>query len=72
MKRSRYTEEQIIWILKEHAAGQSASTLCRKHGILWASFGGPFESARMMLAHLTLGSCENRFAKVSRQFHAKV
>lgn len=38
MKRSRYTEEQIIGILKEHAAGQSASELCRKHGISDATF----------------------------------
>ena len=38
MKRSRYTEEQIIGILKEHAAGLSASDLCRKHGISDATF----------------------------------
>lgn len=33
MKRSRFTDEQIIGILKEHQAGPSASELCRKHGI---------------------------------------
>lgn len=33
MKRSRYTEEQIIGILKEHRAGLGASELCRKYGI---------------------------------------
>lgn len=33
MKRSRYTEEQIIGILKEHRAGLPAVELCRKHGI---------------------------------------
>ena len=38
MKRSRYTEEQIIGILKEHAAGLSASELCRKRGISDATF----------------------------------
>ncbi len=38
MKRSRYTEEQIIGILKEHAAGLTASELCRKHGISDATF----------------------------------
>lgn len=38
MRRSRYTEEQIIGILKEHAAGLSASELCRKHGISDATF----------------------------------
>lgn len=33
MKRSRYTEEQIIGILKEHRAGLAAAELCRKYGI---------------------------------------
>ena len=35
MKRSRFTEEQIIGILKEH---QPAADLCRKHGISDATF----------------------------------
>ena len=38
MKRSRFTEEQVIGILKEHQAGLSASELCRKHGISDATF----------------------------------
>jgi len=38
MKRSRFTEEQIIGILKEHQAGHSASDLCRRHGISDATF----------------------------------
>ena len=38
MKRSRYTEEQIIGVLKEHQAGMSAADLCRKHGISDATF----------------------------------
>lgn len=38
MKRSRYNEEQIIGILKEHQAGLSARDLCRKHGISDATF----------------------------------
>ena len=37
MKRSRFTEEQIIGILKEHEAGVSVSDLCRKHGVSDAS-----------------------------------
>ena len=37
MKRSRYTEEQIIGILKEHEAGVPVSELCRKHGVSDAS-----------------------------------
>lgn len=38
MKRSRFTEEQIIGVLKEHLAGLSAAELCRKHGISDATF----------------------------------
>lgn len=38
MKRSRFTKEQIIGILKEHQAGLSAAELCRKHGISDATF----------------------------------
>jgi putative transposase len=37
MKRSRFREEQIIGILKEHEAGVSVSDLCRKHGVSDAS-----------------------------------
>jgi putative transposase len=33
MKRRRYTEEQIISILKEHEAGATAADLARRHGI---------------------------------------
>ena len=38
MKRKRYTEEQIIGILKEHEAGMSAEELIRKHGIASGTF----------------------------------
>jgi len=33
MKRSRFTEERIFGILKEHRAGMPAIGLSRKHGI---------------------------------------
>ncbi len=33
MKRSMFTEDQIICILKEHEAGVSVADLCRKHGV---------------------------------------
>jgi putative transposase len=38
MKRSRYTAELIIGILKERQVGLSAHDLCRKHGISNATF----------------------------------
>lgn len=38
MKRSRFTEEQIIAILKEQETGVAITELCRKHGVSSASF----------------------------------
>lgn len=47
MKKSRYSEEQIISILNEHEAGTKLADLCRQHGMSpatlykWKSkFGG--------------------------------
>ena len=33
MKRKRYTEEQIISMLKEHEAGASVPDIARRHGV---------------------------------------
>ncbi|MGI8399967.1 IS3 family transposase [Agrobacterium deltaense] len=38
MKKQRFTEEQIIGVLKEQEAGVKAADLCRKHGISEATF----------------------------------
>jgi putative transposase len=40
MKKSRYSEEQIIGILKQHEAGVKTADLCREHGISAATFYG--------------------------------
>ena len=47
MKRNRFTDEQIVGLLKEHEAGTPVADLCRKHGVSdaniykWkAKFGG--------------------------------
>ncbi len=38
MKKSRFSETQIVGILKEHEAGIATKDLCRNHGISPATF----------------------------------
>ncbi len=44
MKRKRYTEEQIIAILKAHEAGIPVAELCRRYGVVFA-VDLPFQGA---------------------------
>lgn len=38
MRKSRFSEEQIVGIIQEFAAGAKASELCRRHGMSDATF----------------------------------
>lgn len=38
MKRTRFTEDQIIAFLREHEAGAATADVCRKHGVSSATF----------------------------------
>ena len=40
MKKSRYTEEKIVAILKQSEEGVETAELCREHGISAATFYG--------------------------------
>ncbi len=54
MRKSRYTEAQIVNILKEHDAGRPAAELARKHGVhvntlrLWRSKYGGLETSDLV------------------------
>jgi len=38
MKRSRFSEEQVIAVLKEQEAGMATADVCRRHGVSSATF----------------------------------
>lgn len=42
MKKSRFSEDQIIPVLKEHQAGIAVANICRKYGISDATFSRAF------------------------------
>ena len=74
MKRSRFSEEQIIGILKEHEAGVSVADLCRKHGVSDASiykwkakFGGMDVSEAKRLRTLEDENTRLKFGEFDQQ-----
>ena len=48
MKRSRFTDDQIIGIVKEHETGISVADLCRKHGVSGCKLGNRAPNSRRM------------------------
>jgi len=70
MKRARFTDEQIIGVLREHEAGAKAADLARKHGVSeatlynWkAKYGGMDVSDAKRLRQL-----EDENAKLKKPF----
>ena len=43
MRKSRFTEAQIIGMIKEQEAGMPTAEVCRKHGLSQVSFFVPFQ-----------------------------
>lgn len=76
MKRSRFTETQIVAILKEADAGAKVKDLCRKHGISdatyynWKSKYGGMEASdlkRMKELEGELSQYKRMYAELARE-----
>ena len=76
MKRSRFTETQIVSILKEADAGAKVKDLCRKHGISdatyynWKSKYGGMEASdlkRMKELERELSQYKRMYAELARE-----
>lgn len=76
MKRSRFTETQIVSILKEADAGAKVKDLCRKHGISdatyynWKSKYGGMEASdlkRMKELEDELSQYKRMYAELARE-----
>jgi putative transposase len=76
MKRSRFTETQIVSILKEADAGMKVKEICRKHGISdatfynWKSKYGGMEASdlrRMKELEAELSQYKRMYAELARE-----
>ena len=70
MKKSRFTEHQIVKILKEQEAGKKTSDVCREHGISEATFyNWRKKYAGMEASHLKrLKELEEENARLKRMY----
>ena len=76
MKKTRFTETQIVAILKEADAGMKVADICRKHGISdatyynWKSKYGGMESSdlkRMKELESELSQYKRMYAELARE-----
>ena len=79
MKKSRFSEEKIIAVLKQAEAGVKAAELCRKHGISeatlynWkAKYGGmePSQLRRLKELEAENNRLKRMYADLSLTHHA--
>ena len=79
MKKSRFTETQIVSILKEADAGRSVKEICRKHGISdatyynWKSKYGGMKASdlkRMKELEAELSRLKRMYADLALENHA--
>ena len=79
MKNSRFTESQIVSILKESDAGNKVKDICRRHGISdatyynWQSKYGGMQASdlkRLQETEVTLSQYKKMYAELARENYA--